>query len=704
MKFSKCILAPALAALINSASAVADTNPLSKVLELLGTLEAKVTKEGEAEAAAYNEYIEWCDDTAKNGKFSIDTASKQVAKLDAQIAQLTSNSAVATDKIADLVAAIAQAESELKNATLIREKEEADFKASDAELVDVIETLERATGILEKEMAKNPAMLAQIASKGGFSNMISALSDVLDAASFSSADQKKLTAFVQSQSQSQSQTDEEEDDMELQAPEPAVYKSKSGSIVDVLEDLKEKAESELSELRKAETTSKHNFEMMKQSLEDQMAADNKDLEEEKAAKAAAEEAKATATGDLEVAKKDLADSTSALETAQSTCMQVAADHEQTLASRAEELKALAEAKKVLEETSSGAVAQSYSFLQLKTRSDLRRSEVVAMVKRLAKHDKSTALAQLASRMEAVLKFGSSAGEDPFAKVKSLITDMIAKLEGEMGAEAQEKAYCDEQMTKTEAKKSELEATVEKLTSKSDKAAAKSASLKAEVAELQAELAALAKEQVEMDKIRADTKAAYEAAKADLEIGLTGVRKALTVLREYYSSAEEETALVQTAQPAMPEKHSKAGGAGSSIIGMLEVIESDFATNLAKEENEEEDAQADYEKTTQANKITKTTKDQDVKYKTQEAKTLDTTVAELGGELETTTSELAAVNEYYGKIKERCIAKPETYEERKARRAAEISGLKEALSVLEDETATFIQRKRRNFRGPMVATN
>merc|ERR1719380_466928 len=136
------------------------------------------------------------------------------------------------------------------------------------------------------------------------------------------------------------------------------------------------------------------------------------------------------------------------------------------------------------------------------------------------------------------------------------------------------------------------------------------------------------------------------------------------------------------QPAVPEQHSKSSGAGGSIINILEVCESDFANNLAKEESEEADAASNYEKTTQENKVTKTTKQQDAKYKSQEATALDKEITELSGDRDTSNTELSAVMEYYGKIKERCIAKPETYEERKARREAEIEGLKEALSILE----------------------
>merc|ERR1719190_47240 len=95
------------------------------------------------------------------------------------------------------------------------------------------------------------------------------------------------------------------------------------------------------------------------------------------------------------------------------------------------------------------------------------------------------------------------------------------------------------------------------------------------------------------------------------------------------------------------------------------------------------------------------KEQDVKYKTQEAKSQDKTAAEYASDRDSTHTELSAVLEYYDKVKDRCIAKPETYEDRKARRQAEIQGLKEALAILNDETA-FVQRKKSGLRGHVLA--
>merc|ERR1719487_1754635 len=125
-------------------------------------------------------------------------------------------------------------------------------------------------------------------------------------------------ALVQAQTSagSQESTEDAEEATLLGAPDPAKYKTHSTSIVEVLEDLKEKAEEELAALRKAEVNAQHNFDMLKQSLEDQAAFDKKNMAEEQAA---------AAEGDLANTVKDLAAAEDGLATAQTDCMQVAAD-------------------------------------------------------------------------------------------------------------------------------------------------------------------------------------------------------------------------------------------------------------------------------------------------------------------------------------------------------------------------------------------
>merc|ERR1719333_2125769 len=101
--------------------------------------------------------------------------------------------------------------------------------------------------------------------------------------------------------------------------------------------------------------------------------------------------------------------------------------------------------------------------RIRTGADLANAEVVNLVKKLARDQHSAALAQLASRISTLIRYSSRSGDDPFVKVKGLINDMIAKLMKEAAAEASAKAYCDEEMSKTKAKKDELTADIEKLT-------------------------------------------------------------------------------------------------------------------------------------------------------------------------------------------------------------------------------------------------
>jgi len=374
-------------------------------------------------------------------------------------------------------------------------------------------------------------------------------------------------------------------------------------------------------------------------------------------------------------------------------MTAATEYETSQHSREEELTALATAKKILEEKAMGASGREYSFIQLKStahagaRATQVKDRVVAMLQALATKDNSDSISLLADRVEAA----SMMGEDPFAKIKGLIQEMIEKLEADAAKEASHKAFCDKEMKETKAKKVDKESDLDTLGTKIDKATAKIAKLTEEIATLQEELAAIAKAQAEADEIRAAEKAAWEEAKADYESGVEGVGMALQVLRDYYA---EKEALIQ--QPAPGATHSKATGAATGIIGMLEVIESDFTKSLADGSATEAMAVEAYEKLTQDNKIATTEKSTAVEYKTKDKKETEAMLEGLKEDKASAEKEYAAIMEYWEKLQPMCIAKPEPYAERKKRREAEIAGLKEALTILEEEAGSpsaFLQMRR-----------
>jgi len=675
------------------AIASAQTNPIAKVIEMLSDLQQKIIKEGEVAQKEYNDFAEWCEEESKNLQFEIKTGKATAEELSATIDKAVSDIDAFAASIEDLVAQVATDEADLKAATEIRDKEHADFAAEEADLVDTVDTLERAIGILEREMAKTGgAALVQLKNAG---SVAAALKTLLDATSISNGDAKKLTALVQNQDSNDS------GDEELGAPDPAAYKGQSGGIIDVLQKLLDEAEDQLSVARKKESNSQHNYDLLKQELTDSIAFGNKQMDKSKKKSAAAAEIKATSEGDLAVTQKGISEDTAQLADSHHDCMTKAQDFEAETASRGAELKALATAKKIISETAGGAGSQTYDLLQgsvsllqiggkskLSTRADLANFEAVRYVRTLSKKLGSAALAQLANRMSAAARFSAATGEDPFAKVKGLINEMIESLLKEAEQEAGHKAYCDKEMSATKAKKGELTDDIDKLSTKIDKMSADSAKLKEEVATLSKELSELAKSTAEMDKLREEEKTAYTANKAEMEQGLEGIKLALKVLRDYYASA----AFLQTSTHT-----DKADGAGAGIIGMLEVIESDFSKGLAEMISTEETSAAEYDKMTKENEISKTTKEQDVKYKTKTAKSLDKATAETSSDKEGLQTELDAVLDYWTKIKEQCIAKPEPYEERKKRREAEIAGLKDALAILDGEAA-LIQKHSSHRRG------
>jgi len=677
----------ALLALALAASPARAASPIGKVLEMLTDLQNKLQADGQAEQKAYEEFAEFCDDRYKELGLEIKSSAAQAAELAASIDKSTSEMASMTAKIEELAASVAGDEADLKAAAEIRATEHADFLKEEKELVEVTDMLERAVAVLEREMQKGGASMLQVQTPG---SVVQALNALVQASALSSAEGAKLTALVQS-----SQLAGDEDEQVPGAPAAAVYEGHSGDIIQTLQSLMEKAQASLDDARSKESSRAHNFEMLKQSLEDDLKFAKKDMGEAKVKLSEASEAKATAEGDLAVTKKDLAADKEALAELKQDCMTRAQDFEAATKGRGDELAALTEAKKVVAEATGGAEKLTYGLSQasllqvarskIRSGADLANFEAVRVVRGLARKQHSPALAQLADRMELAARSAASGGLDPFAKIKGLLADMIAKLEAEAGADASHEAYCDKEMAESNAKKDDKTAMIERLSTKIDQMSARSAKLKEEVAELQKQLSELAKAQTDMDKLRKAESAAFAKSKAELEKGLEGVKLALKVLREYY--AQEDKA------------HASGDGAGAGIVSLLEVVESDISKSLASTVTAEETAQAAYDAETKENTYDKAVKEKDVDVKTKESTSLDKKAAEHKSDRSSEQAELDAVLEYLQSLKKQCIVMPDTYAERKASREAEIAGLKEALSILE-EGAMLLQRgTKKALRGP-----
>jgi len=313
-------------------------------------------------------------------------------------------------------------------------------------------------------------------------------------------------------------------------------------------------------------------------------------------------------------------------------------------------------------------AQAHSFSRAKALDDVEDSKARALrsIEQLGRRFKSSALISLAYR----------AAADPFGKIRSMVEDMITKLMQEAAEEADQKAFCDEEIGESTKSKQDKEGKLDKINARFEKASSTSATLMEEVSRLSEEIAESDAALSEATTIRQKEKTEFKALEKDLSESEEACTAAIEVLREYYEGAS----LIQTGDQAKGKAAAK--GDGSGIIGMLEVAASDFATSLAEARTVEQNAQQDYDKLRQDAKMLKSTKSVEIKGKQSELASLKTTMSDLTTDKDGLSGELSAVLAYLDKLKPQCEVKVPTYAERKAAREQEIEGLKSALETLE----------------------
>merc|ERR1719324_2195501 len=384
--------------------------------------------------------------------------------------------------------------------------------------------------------------------------------------------------------------------------------------------------------------------------------------------------------------------------------------------RSEELSTLADATAELEKGAVPNFSSNKKLVGLQKGVVLGKSSGVSFVQiNSVQHEQSSKDASLqrvrsylngaaertGSRALSALALKVDVSEDHFVKVRSLIKDLIAKLKADAKAEAEQKGICDTGMMKAVNKRDEANSKIEVANAKITTLTSNINSLEDEINTLNGDIAELKKALLEATELREEDKAENEKTISMSEDGAESVKLALGMLQDFYKNA-----FVQTGKYVPPnsdrdgntvgdlapefatEKYHGSQSESKGIIGILEVILSDFERTTKQTQSDEKDSKEAFEKfekdtNDDVDKKEKRIKEADGEKSDAESDLLDQQQA-LSDAKELLEDSLSALEE----LEAMCVKGEETWEERKQKREDEINALKEALAILEDAGADF----------------
>jgi len=580
-------------------------SPVAKVVELLQAMETKLKAEGETEAALYEKFLNWSMKEMSDTKATIKESKQTVSDCEAYISDQKAFREKLSAEMSDVIAEIASLEKELTDATDVRKSERAKFEKEDKERAIALRQLGLAIDTLEKQ----PKSFLQ-------QNML---------------DKLKESALVTERN-----------------TEVSLLLARAGSkdeILELLRNLEETTSKDRDDGLSAEQEAQRAFESLEQSLKSQLESSNELKADKQREISASEENSAQKQSEMDTANKVLGESKNYLSDLKAEFKSKTAEHKAAMALRSDELTAIQEALTIMTSERAMAVFNT-GLLQM---------PVVTHVSLPDPTEPSVSLVQV----QASTGFGG-----PFDKVKTMVQDMITKLEKEAADAADHHNFCTEEMGKTKKSLEKKGAEVTKLTGRLEARQASISEMTTRKEEITEEMANLKGALSEATSLRQEEKMNSDKAIAEYGDAVKIIESAMNVLKEVF--AEKATA-------------------GNTIVGILEVAQSDFAKLLTEATAQEAAAAADYKKMSSEAKVREAALSTELKGVTRMTLETQSDEQHLTRELDSVQKEVEAVEAYWEQLKPQCEVKTPSHEERATRRKNEIDGLQNALGALSGET-------------------
>jgi len=629
-------------------------SPVAKVLTMMSEMKVKGVAMMAEEAKTYAAYAEWVSDQETELGFEVKTSNSDIESLLAVIAKADNDVHKLGSSVNELDNEVATAEGEKADSTALRKKEHEEYVKLSTDYSESVDALNGAIQTMNSKNYDVPQAMALMQSM----------------AAAKPAMRPVLAAFLQ-----------EKDETAKGGPAVAAYEFQSGGIVQLLEKFQKKFEGELAEVEEEESNQAHNYDLEMIHLADTIAYLKKEIEEKSVLKTKRASESAFAKSDLASTRGDLSEDVKTLKDMKATFAAKSDTFKANQEVRKQELEAIGKAVEIISDPSvSGSYGKHVSLVQIAQTSFLQvRSEGAARVS--ARQRVVSFLNKKAQVLSSeVLKtLAAQAASNPFDKVVEMIKGLVAKLKEEAAAEAEHKTWCDAQLKTNKIKR-------EKKTGKANKLEATIEAIGESISSMGQRVATLSKQQAELASAMSQATAQRQLEKStnadtikDAAAGEEATKQALVVLKEFYAS---QSSFLQQA-PEMAA-YKGMGSASGGVVGMLEVISSDFARLKADTKASESSAATEYNGFMSDAKSSKKAKhDLEVKTSLQKDQA-EFEKAQEKKDFESTNLELSKAVAYQQHLKPVCVEVHVSYEERVSARKEEVEALKEAYKILDQK--------------------
>jgi len=673
------------------ASVVEAANPIRKVIKLMQEMQKEIEVQKKSEQELFEKFMCICTEYPPELRESIEEGTKTVDLLTSKIEEETANKEKLEQELIGHKQEKASAEKDLNQATMLREKETAEYEATTASTTSSVEALGKAVASLSK--GASSAMLQQ---SGG----VPQLQALVETSNFvSSFDRQRVVAFLTGTS----------------SDSPG-----SGEVVGILKQMKADMEQTLVEAEESEKVAAKGYADLKSAKdkEIEVAAESVEAKEKKTGEF--EVSIAQSSDSLEDTKAEIKDSQAMLTLLESTCDSRKKEFEGRLKMRQDEISAISQAISILNDDDAldvfkKAVPASAAFLQSrhgKTFAIQGLEKAVEIIKEALKIPKahSGKLELLMYKMKTQLRYAQSSNAKEFpdmSGVAKMTEEMIAVLKSEMEADEKKKEWCTDELEKSEAEKARKQESLDQQTAAIAETEDEISSVSDEIKTLQTEIVDIDKEVAGSTEQRKKEHAEYTENLQMTDVAVSLLEKAKNRLQKFYNPTlykappkkemsmedkitasyaafiQRHSSVKQLKQmPDLPElpKYEKQNSGG--IINLMDTIVKELEMDKVEAGHEEKTAQKEYVEFMADAQMNRAQNAKSVVQKQSTKAELEKRLVVLKEDAKTMSEEVFQAHNLINEVHQACDFVLETFKERAAARAGEIESLENAKSVLE----------------------